>query len=102
MVQVFSYLRVGVVRVSRIGLRVNNPEGNIVANLDSNRIGHADSNCGDDDLDTLAWAAAIARVWADDLADSRQDVYTPDDGHAIVGGNLRPPSPETTANHGCR
>jgi hypothetical protein len=72
-----------------------------VANLDSDRTGHADTNgLGDDELDDLAWAAAIAQVWATDLADSRQDIYTPEDGHPTDDGGERPPTAETNANAG--
>jgi hypothetical protein len=27
----------------------------------------------------------IAREWADELADERQEIYTPDDGQPVVG-----------------
>lgn len=30
-----------------------------------------------------AWAAGIAREWADDLGDARQDIYTQEDGEAL-------------------
>jgi hypothetical protein len=46
----------------------------------------------------LAWAAVITQVWADDLTDSRQDLYTPQDGHPTDGGDARPPLPERTEN----
>jgi hypothetical protein len=100
MVQVSSFLRVGGVRCSRVRPRVNNSERSIVANFDSDP---ADSSClGDDERDDLARAAAIAQVWTAALADARQDIYTPDDGHPTDGGDVRPPSAETTANDGPR
>ncbi len=65
-----------------------------MANLDPNRTGHADSKrLGDDEPNDLAWAAAIAQVWAAELADSQQDIYTLEDGHPIEGGDVRPPHP---------
>jgi hypothetical protein len=80
---------------------VNNSERSIVANRDLDRSVHADSNgLGDDELDDRAWAAAIAQGWAADLADSRQDIYSLEDGDRPDGADLRPPSPETTANEG--
>jgi len=30
-----------------------------------------------------AWMAGVAREWADELADPRQDIYTLDDGESI-------------------
>ena len=33
-----------------------------------------------------AWAAGIAREWAEELADARQDVYTLDEGEPVNGG----------------
>lgn len=29
------------------------------------------------------WMAGVAREWADDLADPRQDIYTVDDGNPV-------------------
>ena len=37
----------------------------------------------DEDDAGAAWADAIAREWADDLADPRQDVYTLPDGDSV-------------------
>ena len=34
----------------------------------------------EDDDTGLAWAHGIAREWADELGDARQDIYTPEDG----------------------
>ena len=31
----------------------------------------------------LEWMRGVAREWADELADSRQDIYTVDDGQPI-------------------
>jgi hypothetical protein len=33
-----------------------------------------------------AWMAGIAREWADELADPRQDIYTLDDGEPVDAG----------------
>jgi hypothetical protein len=35
-----------------------------------------------DDVDAV-WMAAIAREWAEDLADTRQDIYTLEDGEPV-------------------
>jgi hypothetical protein len=31
----------------------------------------------------VAWSAGISRQWSDELADSRQDIYTPADGEPL-------------------
>ncbi len=36
----------------------------------------------DEDVTDEEWQAMIARVWADDLNDPRQDIYTLEDGAA--------------------
>jgi hypothetical protein len=36
-----------------------------------------------EDAAGVAWAAGIAQQWADDLQDSRQDIYTLADGEAL-------------------
>jgi hypothetical protein len=35
------------------------------------------------EIDDESWANAIAREWADDLADERQDIYTLKDGEPV-------------------
>ncbi len=58
-----------------------------MANLDSDCTDHADSNClGDDELDDVAWVAAIMHAWAYDLTDARQDIYSLDDGQPTDAG----------------
>lgn len=37
----------------------------------------------DEDDAGLEWAHGVAREWADELADARQDIYTLDDGQPI-------------------
>jgi len=37
----------------------------------------------DEDEGGIAWAQGIAREWADDLRDSRQDIYTLEDGQPL-------------------
>lgn len=37
----------------------------------------------DEDDRGFEWARGVAKEWADELADSRQDIYTLDDGHPI-------------------
>ena len=37
----------------------------------------------DEDDAGIAWADGVAKAWADDLGDSRQDIYTLDDGHPL-------------------
>lgn len=34
----------------------------------------------DEDAAAAAWAHGVAREWADDIRDSRQDIYTLEDG----------------------
>jgi hypothetical protein len=36
------------------------------------------------EVDATAWAEGVAREWAEDLADVRQDIYTPDDGEPVA------------------
>ena len=31
----------------------------------------------------IAWAQGVAKEWADELADTRQDIYTLEDGHPV-------------------
>jgi len=33
-----------------------------------------------------AWACGIAREWSDELADSKQDLYTPEDRNPVEDG----------------
>lgn len=35
----------------------------------------------DEDSRSIAWAQGVAKEWAGELADPRQDIYTLDDGH---------------------
>lgn len=37
----------------------------------------------EEDAAGAAWAAGVAREWADDLGDARQDIYTQEDGEAL-------------------
>jgi hypothetical protein len=37
----------------------------------------------DEDDGGADWAAVLAREWADELGDTRQDIYSPDDGGPI-------------------
>jgi hypothetical protein len=38
---------------------------------------------GDEDDAGTSWAAGIAREWADELNDPRQDIYTLEDGEPV-------------------
>ena len=37
----------------------------------------------EEDINSNDWTAGVAREWADDLADSGQDIYTLEDGESI-------------------
>ena len=37
----------------------------------------------DEDEAGIAWAQGVAKEWADDLADTRQDIYTLQDGQPV-------------------
>ena len=45
----------------------------------------------DEDDAGACWERGVATEWAEDLADSRQDLYTSDDGEPVERG----PSPES-------
>lgn len=36
-----------------------------------------------DEEEAIAWTEGVAHQWAEDLADSRQDIYTMDDGEPV-------------------
>ena len=37
----------------------------------------------DEDEGGISWGQGVAKQWADDLGDSRQDIYTLDDGQPL-------------------
>jgi len=37
----------------------------------------------DEDEGGIAWAQGVTREWSDELRDSRQDIYTLDDGQPL-------------------
>ena len=37
----------------------------------------------DEDDAGIAWAQGVAREWADELRDSRQDIYTLEEGRSV-------------------
>jgi len=42
----------------------------------------------DEDAAGLAWAGGVAREWADELSDSRQDIYSLSDGQPVDAAEL--------------
>jgi len=45
-------------------------------------------SCPNEDASGEAWASGVAREWSDELGDSRQDIYSLDDGQPVNAPRL--------------